>query len=272
MTLNDIDDAPLRFLSLAPHPFLDGSISVHGTLTLAGVGEVVDITLEVIDDDVVIVTGTLTELTRALLLLPFPDAGTLSVASSQPLFVFSPEQLAGLDTSRSENSALALRVRARASDGRETVADAGQVQQLVRYTRDNRYFIGEELQGGNDWVLPSVRAMLERFEGVQFGDISNLHGGSFPPHVSHQQGRDADVWFPGYNELDAAAATTLLAIIDNPAYVGRIELIFVAYERVDGDPFWSVLEGYVLSDGRPAGAVIQPEPEHTGHFHVRFFG
>jgi len=271
VALNDIDDTPLQYLSLASHPFLDGSVVVHGTISLVGVGQPTDVVLEVMVSDVVIATGTLTESASAILLQPFDSRATLTIPFSQPLFDISPDQLALLDTSGAENQELLLRVRASASDGREAGVEVVRVQQLVRYTADNRYFVGEDLQGGNDWVLPSVRTLLEAFEGVQLGDISNMHGGSFPPHVTHQEGRDADLWFPGYNELDAAAAITLLALIDNPGDIERIEVIYVAYEQIAGNAFWSELEGVVLSDGRSAETVIQPEADHTGHFHLRLY-
>lgn len=272
VALNDIDDTPLQYLSLAAHPFLDGSIRVHGTISLSGVGQPAEVVLEVVRDEEVIATGTLTEQASALLLRSFGEVGALSVSFSQPLFVIAPDQLAALDTTFAEDRELSLRVRASATDGREVVVDAVSVQQLVRYTNDNRYFVGEDEQGGNDWVLPSVRALLERFDGVQLGDISNMHGGSFPPHVTHQQGRDADLWFPGYNELDNIAAQTLLGIIDRPELVERIELIYVTYSKDSSDSFWTAIEDVVLTDGRFAADVILPEPDHTGHFHVRCFG
>jgi hypothetical protein len=268
--LNDIDDSPLRYLSLAPHPFLGGATYVHGTLSLSGTGQPVSVVLEVLEEGTVIATGVLSDTAAEILLQPL-DGGSREISVSQELFVFTPEQLAAVDSTRTTDAQLDLRVRATRDDGREAVADAGTAELLVRYTNENRYFIGEEWQGGNDWVLPSVRALLEGFEGVEFGDISNMNGGHFPPHVSHQQGRDADVWFFGYNDLDGDAARTLVALVDDPAIVSRVEVIFVTYERVAGDPFWDALDGVVLSDGRPAGAVIQPEPDHTGHFHIRFY-
>ena len=158
------------------------------------------------------------------------------------------------------------------TDGREAVYQTPEMREigkLVLYTAENRYFIGEEEQGGNSWVTPDAKAFIEQIPDITLGDFSNLNGGPFPPHVSHQEGKDADAWFYGYNERDAATAQGLLDRINHPGVIERIELVFVTYTREAGDPFWEAIQDVTLVDGRPAADVFQPETGHDTHFHLR---
>jgi hypothetical protein len=142
---------------------------------------------------------------------------------------------------------------------------------LVLYTADNRYFVGEEAQGGNSWVTPDAKTFAEQLPDVQYGDFSNLNGGYFPPHVSHQRGVDFDAWFEGYNNLDAGTAQGLLERLNHPGVIERVELVFVTYIRDASDPFWEAIRDMRLVDGRLASAVFYPEAEHDTHFHVRLW-
>ena len=269
LVLNDIDDTQLRHLSVSEHPYFGGYTRVHGTLSITGTGDLTDLVLEVVASDAVITTTGLTPQARDILIQPFGDDKRLATTESILLFEIPSTELSKIDQS-SEN-VVTLRVRARSSGGEVAERDYRDVLTLVRYTKANRYFIGEEHQGGNDWVRPAVRAYVEQLEGVLAGDFSNMNGGPFPPHISHQSGTDIDLWFEGYNNLDATTAERLLAIINQPEHVARIQAIFVAYKRVDGDPFFDVIKGVTLADGRPAAAVIYAEPEHYTHFHLRVY-
>lgn len=272
LTLNDIDGSPLRFVSADEHPHLGGFTLVHGTLAIEGEGEISEVVLEVIE----VSTGVTFEIglapaAQAALSTSLAETGRVEIAASQLLFEIPSTAFAPFD--KSENGLLQLRVKVRATDGREAVYenDNKLYPKLVRYTADNRYFVGEEQQGGNGWVTPDAKALLEGLRGVQFGDISNMNGGPFPPHVSHQRGLDADIWFEGYNAIDGAAAGFMLNLLNQSGIIERVELVFVAYQQVDGDPFWAEIRGVTLLDGRPASTVFVPEPEHTGHFHLRLY-
>jgi len=269
LVLNDIDDTSLRHLSVSEHPYSGGYTRVHGTLAIAGTGDLTDLMLEVVASGEVVTTTSLTPQARDIVIQPFGDDKRIAITESIVLFEIPSTELQQID--QASESVVTLRVRAWSSGGEVAEREYRDVLTLVRYTKANRYFIGEEHQGGNDWVRPAVRAYVEQLEGVLAGDFSNMNGGPFPPHISHQSGTDIDLWFDGYTNLDAAAAERLLTIIDQPEHVTRIEAIFVAYERVAGDPFWSVVQGFTLADGRPAAAVIYPEPEHYTHFHLRVF-
>ena len=269
LALNDIDDTRLRHLSVSDHPYFGGFTHVHGTITITGTGNLTDLVLEVVAADEVITTTGLTPPARDALIQPFGDDKLVAITESTLLFEIPSTELSPID--QSTEDIVTLRVRAQSSSGEVVVREYGDVLALVRYTKANRYYVGEAHQGGNDWVRPDVRAYVEQLDGVLAGDFSNMNGGPFPPHFSHQSGKDIDLWFEGYNALDAAATETLLAIINQPEHVARIEAIFVAYQRVAGDPIYDTIKSVTLADGRPALAVIYPEPEHNTHFHLRVY-
>ena len=160
-----------------------------------------------------------------------------------------------------------VRVKAVATDGSTTTSDYGPVGHLVLYRGENRYEDRDEVRGGDDWVLPSVLPVIAHYEDIVIGDISDMNGGPYPPHVGHQTGAEIDAWFPGYNELDRHAANQLLQYLNDPEFGSRIELVYVTYEQVDGDPIWETIRDETLADGRAASNVIQPYPDHATHFH-----
>jgi Penicillin-insensitive murein endopeptidase len=273
LSLHDIDGSPLQFLSTDEHPYFGGFTLVNGTIEIEGEGEIAAVTLEITDTtNGASIEVELAQAAREQILLPLDEAGQVAIATSQLLFEIPSTAFAEFD--KVQDGYVEMRVRVRATDGREAVyesADLSQVQKLVRYTAENRYFIGEEDQGGNSWVTPNVKALVEQFQDVEFGDFSNMNGGPFPPHVSHQRGLDVDTWFYGYNNLDGTTAQGLLDLLNQPGIIERVELVYVAYTQTDGDLFWEAIRDVVLVDGRRAGEVFLPEPEHTTHFHLRFW-
>jgi hypothetical protein len=183
-------------------------------------------------------------------------------------FSFASSQFAGID--RTTDATLTLRLRVTTASGAELVHDAGEVGKLVRYRGENRYEDRDDARGGDDWLTPSTLAVLEHFgDAIVVGDISDMNGGPFPPHETHQSGVDIDGWFWGYNELDAATAEILLGHLNDPVVGSRIELVYVTYEQVDSDPLWLAIRDVTLADGRAARDVIQPYPGHDTHFHWR---
>ena len=272
LELQDIDGVPLIGLSVDEHPYFGGVTPVHGVIRVDGDGTLADVVLEVLENDVVIATAPLVEDARSVLLGPLDGEGGRAITESRLLFSFPSNAFVAIDKTR--NGTLILRVRAIADDGHEAAYDYrdGAIWKLIRYRGENRYLTGDQFPelGGNEWVQPAVNTIIAGWQGVQIGDFSNLNGGPFPPHITHQRGLDIDVYFTGYENHDAYAAQTLLALIDNPTVLAHLDVIFVAYSQTDGDPFWEAIRNVTLSDGRPASQVFYPEPDHTGHFHVRF--
>ncbi len=126
---------------------------------------------------------------------------------------------------------------------------------------------------------------------IHIGDISKRGGGKFPPHLSHQHGRDVDVGYvlkgPLANEtkfkdateqnLDVARTWRLVkAFIDT----GKVRYIFMdhriqkllyehAKSRGASDNLLDELFQYPRGKGRTHG-MIRHWKGHRNHFHVRF--
>lgn len=126
------------------------------------------------------------------------------------------------------------------------------------------------------------------YEGeVIIGSISRRRGGRFPPHVSHQSGRDIDIrlpLLPGVvdriephpDEVDWSAAWELTKAFVDTGEVIAIYLEVPLQRRLFQAAMW---EGMTPEELRPyiqwpskvghAGAVVRHEKGHDGHIHVR---
>lgn len=276
-SLADIDGAALSYLSADEHSYFGGTTRVHGKITLKGTpGSIVQsVVLRVLEGGAERLSTNLAASASPQLLLAFPASGELSIATQSLLFELPSSELGTLDSDT--NGSLLLRVVAKTDQGDEAEADLAVVPKLVRYDSSNRFGGRDANQGGDDWVKPSVRAVLRGFAGVHWGDMSNMNGGRFAPHSSHQSGNDADGWCPAYAALafpgsagarDRIAAESLIAYINSPGAGRRIQNLFVS--DAPGHPgFWRAVRNTTLADGRPAQAVITRLTNHRTHFHVR---
>jgi hypothetical protein len=269
LTLLDITNEPLRFLSAAPHPYFGGNTRVHGTVTVEGSDQdaLQTLVLEVLQGGEVVATGTLAPGPSGTLIRAFGAAEKVEVAHSQLLFNLSSATLAGINVA--QDGTLGLRVRAQSTNGQEATRNAQSMQILGRYTGNNRYGDRDEARGGDDWARPSVLALLAQPVGISYGDMSNMNGGQFPPHQSHRDGLDVDGWYAGYNARDAAAAQMMIAHLNAP-YGSAINRVFVTFTASPANAFFNAIQGVVLNDGRTATNVIRPVAGHTTHFHWRF--
>lgn len=269
LALHDIDGEPLRYLSIDQHPYFEGDTLIHGTIAITVPPDTSLSTLlvTVLAGEQEIASGGLSHDAANLLLgAPDPD-GVLAIEQSQLLFVLPSSEMMPPDDAHDRQ--LTVQVTAVATDGSTASLGYGPVGQLVLYRGENRYEDRDEARGGDDWLLPSVLPVVTHFEDIVIGDISDMNGGPYPPHVGHQDGNEIDAWFPGYNELDRHTALQILEHLNDPEYGSRIELVYVTYERVEGDPIWETIRDETLADGRAAIDVIQPYPGHDTHFHWR---
>ncbi|WP_046867211.1 penicillin-insensitive murein endopeptidase [Microvirga massiliensis] len=118
--------------------------------------------------------------------------------------------------------------------------------------------------GGDDWALPSIIGILEYFEDqIVVGDISNMNGGRFAPHASHDDGTHVDAWSTGYDARDAATAARMIDLLNDDTYGSSIGTVFVTR----ADAIWNAIDGVRLDDGRLATDVIRHATAHTTHFH-----
>ncbi len=140
-------------------------------------------------------------------------------------------------------------------------------------------------------LLEAFRKMWKRFPGsvVAIGDISRKHGGYFPPHVSHQNGRDVDIAFYVKKKkvlkrfvkvtpktIDARRTWALIeALLEG----GGVKYVFIDYPlqkvlyeqaRASGWSKKRLRKVFQYPRGRRAGAIIMHEKGHDDHMHVRF--
>lgn len=261
LRLNDIDNATLAYLSASTHTYFNGNTRVHGTITITGPEEdtLEELTVEVYEGGRIAV-GTLPSALAGTLLVRFGDDGEIRVDASRLLFEVPGAQLAAAN--QSVNGQLTLRVKARSSSGETAEKDFGPVTKLVRFTGTNRYGGRDADVGGDDWAKPTVRVLTANTSHT-WGDFSNMNGGPFPPHSSHQSGNSADGWFSGYNARDAATAAAIIAHINT--HGRRIQTVYVTF--APGSAFANAIAGVTLADGRAATAVIRNFGGHTTHFH-----
>lgn len=273
LALNDIDHAPLVFLSADDHIYFNGITRVFGTITIEGPEDatIESVELEVIQGGGVVARGTLAPSARGALLQPLGSDEQVSIRNSQLLFELPSSQAALIDGS--EDGTVTLRVKVKAGD-KEAEREYGDVQILVRYDNTNRYPNSSNPadrdgnRGGDDWVKPSVKRIIEHFPGILVGDISNMNGGSFQPdHNGHRGGFEMDGWFQGYNARNAATAATIIGHLNDPTYGSNITTVYVTFEQSNTNPFWNAIKNLELDDGRRARDVIRPLGNHATHFH-----
>ena len=93
-------------------------------------------------------------------------------------------------------------------------------------------------------------------------DFSNMNGGKFGEHSSHQGGLSADGRFPNYAVRDASTAARIIEDL-NSTFGPRISKVLVTFTPA----FKAAIQGVTLNDGRKASEYIRNYPGHRDHFH-----
>lgn len=124
---------------------------------------------------------------------------------------------------------------------------------------------------------------------IYVGSISRPRGGRFPPHRSHQSGRDVDIrlpllpWFethlePRPEEIDWRA---VWGLIDAFLATGQVSMIFLDHELQRPLYYAALSMGatpeeldeiitWPTRNGRKGKQIIRHSRGHEGHIHVRF--
>lgn len=177
--------------------------------------------------------------------------------------------------------------------------DTGVLKGGVRLPNGRHYVIkSERAAWGTQQSIRAIQSAVadykRRMPGgpkVHIGDISRRAGGKFPPHVSHQHGRDVDV---GYVLKGALAHETRFRGANNKNFdvarswrliksfvdTGRVQYVFVDYRlqkqlyayaesRGVSEDTLDELFQYPRGRGRTHG-MIRHWKGHVNHFHVRF--
>ncbi len=172
----------------------------------------------------------------------------------------------------------------------------GRLRNAVRLPESDLYDCGHDrwLWGSSHTMRNLINAVAEfrynsGFEGrLIVGSISRRRGGRFPPHRSHQSGRDVDIRLPlmpglatrispNADEIDWGASWELVrALVDT----GEVEVIFLEgplQRRLYQAALW---EGAIAEELRTIiawpnrqgneKALVRHSKGHDGHIHVRF--
>jgi len=140
-------------------------------------------------------------------------------------------------------------------------------------------------------LLAAFRTMDKRFPGhvLAVGDLSRKGGGYFPPHASHQNGRDVDIAFyvkrvktlerfrrVSPRTLDAKRTWAFLEAL----LKGRgVQYVFIDYPlqkplyeeaRRSGWSKARLAKVFQYPRGRGRGAIVMHEKGHDDHMHIRF--
>lgn len=140
-------------------------------------------------------------------------------------------------------------------------------------------------------AITELRTRHEYKGQIVIGDLSIKHGGHFPPHKSHQTGRDVDIWLPvrgsrQSNKIrprdrpqpEQADWLATWHLIDALIGTGAIDRIFLSYHLQeylrdaairDGNSVEELAE-IIQYPARDPYAFVRHSPSHTRHIHVRF--
>lgn len=157
-------------------------------------------------------------------------------------------------------------------------------------TRPKRNWGTQETVNAIRTAVAAVHAKHGESQKLVVGDLSLPGGGRFPPHKSHQSGRDADIGYyfkdieptglmrarPG--TIDPARSWTFLESLLKD---GKVQFLFVDYRLQRVLYKQALSEGYTKDQLKkwfsyPQARVVRGTPirhlkGHADHMHVRFF-
>ncbi len=159
--------------------------------------------------------------------------------------------------------------------------------------RPGRNFGTQEMVDAIVKAVDDVHAKHPQTPPLPVGDLSRKRGGRFPPHVSHQSGRDADIAYyqkgkhhhakylkhANWRTIDVPRTWTFIASLMD---AGKVEYLFidhrlqrVLYRHAKNTlkiPAEKLEEMFAYPRGRRARVgVIRHLRGHADHMHVRFF-
>jgi murein endopeptidase/LysM repeat protein len=180
---------------------------------------------------------------------------------------------------------------------RGKLKNAIQMPESALYVR--RY---PNIMWGSSHTIETLLSAIARFRQdlafdheLVLADISRKNGGKFPPHKSHQAGRDIDIWMPTLkgvykqaylgdrtrdrkprpNEIDWYATWGLVRALLETKQIVKIFLDYPLQEKlykaaVEMGATDEELARIQWPRGPRAGGTVAHSAGHTGHIHVRF--
>lgn len=140
------------------------------------------------------------------------------------------------------------------------------------------------------WAAAQMAAQFPGSPPLVIGALSKQDGGHYPPHKSHQSGRDADIGYPRTERtaprqfLPTTSATLdaerLWTVLEALLASGKLGFVFMDYE-LQAALYQGLLDvgyseaqlqpvfQYPAGPGVPTG-LVRHASGHADHFHVRF--
>jgi hypothetical protein len=285
---------PLQYLSVADDyhtgqgTIFGANTLIQGLITIKGEKDnsLRSLELQVLDGGVPVARAQLAPGPRSQLIGPtFGSDQKLAISTlpqcPQCLFKLPQEEAAKVNLT--DDARLTLRVRAVADDGQVAEKTYGDVTKLVRYLGANRFGVRDLGFGGDDWALPSVKAVMDHYAaGHCYNDFSKMNAGPFgnpPQHKAHDRGDDVDVRFDSPKACaqggsidyhSAGDAQKILNDLNDPTFGPRVRVIFAKFSYSNSNPFWTTIrDAPTVSGGRHACRVIHWDAAHGDHLHYR---
>lgn len=144
-------------------------------------------------------------------------------------------------------------------------------------------------QYGADFVVRALREALKEYRRAQgprprilVGDLSLPHGGPFPPHKSHQNGRDVDIHLPRIRDgqgrrsrIDWQASWRLIEALRRNPLLHKIFLsaglhASLAQAARQLGVAESQITRIIQFPGQNPKAIVRHSPGHDRHIHLRY--
>ena len=264
----------LTYLSIDQHAILNGKVPIYGTIKLVGPKDdkLTSLNLEVLQGDNVLSKTELAESARTKLFEVFGDDEKVEITVKELLFEI------GSTAPLSADGNVQLRLNAKTEKGQEATINYGTDLPNLRLYKGTNRFSGRdenELDRGDGWGLPSIIEYAGKLPYL-INDISNMNGNLFKPHNTHGEGVAIDLRYEGYydknnpkkTEVHAKALTDFL----NTPLGQQVEVMYVTFERVPTDKFWTAIQSTTITSGGKkvkASEIIRLANGHLDHFHIR---
>jgi hypothetical protein len=286
-----------------PNDYFDGYTAIYGTVEVQGAedDELSDLILEILGPDGApiaragLARDSRSDVRQILVGVPFGPDRRVQITNPKLLFEVSPS--ISLVLAQGAVDEFGFRVRATSRRGEEAfLASEVRARRLVpfpfldsapfatRYGSPNR--CGTQIVdtwddaklGGDSWIRPAVRDALVAFsqldDGIRWGDMSNMNGGSFAAggHSEHRDGTRVDGQLKGVylgGAVKKPAAARIVKLLNSP-FGARVQRILVAPRTEQYEAFWEQVDSLTLANGRPANEILRPDNNHNDHFHLVF--
>lgn len=275
---NDIEQ-PLKQISLDTHEFYQGCTRVRASFVLVAPAGAKITGMELLLFKGAIPMGCVLRrgypLDSAGVGAVVPKKGSLDFSRSNAITFRIP--MAGIDPDIFEdNTKITATLIVTTSHGAAETVLPKTLKPLVRIGGSAKRYSGRDAEeGGDDWVIPSLRPVLEYFSenhGIYINDISKMNGGKFPPHKTHKFGAEVDVRTT-FNrndfKIDQSLADKIVEMLGDPIHGPKIKEVLVTFDSTSTPDFHKRMNLSTVR-GTKALLYLRNVKGHSDHIHLIF--